>query len=597
MLPLSLLALLPLIVPPQQPDPPPTTQAPAHTAGPRRAVMPKAIANALPVHATQRRVVVKLAEARPELLAAGKPIAAELLAVTGARPLQPFFAGLATELQALRKRQLAANAHPAVDLRLYFEVIAEDAADAAALVRRLNELQCVELAYPRELPTPPPGDILPNTPDYTSQQGYRQPAPTGIDCEFARKITGASGSGVRIVEIEWGWDFDHEDLSQLRPNALVGPAPSSNQHNDHGLAVIGELAADPDEYGITGLVPDIDVRVATAYPNSGYSVANAIAAGMTVLSTGDILVLEAQTQTPLGLGPTEWVQADFDAILIASNLGVITVEAAGNGAVDLDSPTLGGLFDRGVRDSGAILVGATTGSTSFRASFSSYGTIVDANGWGSGVVTAGYGGLATIGNDPRQRYTSSFSGTSSATPMVTAAVAALRGAADAQLPPAAAAAVDGLAIRALLRTHGTALAGNQQIGRRADLRALLNASGILRGLTVSGTPDLGQTCDLQLEPPAGTGSGDLFGMLAALSPANLPLPAPLPTTAGRMLLDPASTVTMTIGVHASSGASVPFVVPNAPGLRGLRVHVQAATFGVASGSVFLSNGCELFVRR
>src|SRR5690606_31815206 len=105
MLPLSLLALLPLIVPPQQPDPPPTTQAPAHTAGPRRAVRPKAIANALPVHATQRRVVVKLAEARPELLAAGKPIAAELLAVTGARPLQPFFAGLATELQALRKRQ------------------------------------------------------------------------------------------------------------------------------------------------------------------------------------------------------------------------------------------------------------------------------------------------------------------------------------------------------------------------------------------------------------------------------------------------------------------------------------------------------------
>ena len=579
---LALALLLPLAAAPQQP---PT---------PRRAVMPKAIAASMPVATSQTRVVLKLAEGRPELVAEGAVVAPEVLEVTAARTIRPFFAGLEPQLADIRRRQLAADAAPQVDLGLYFEVVARDAADTAALVRRLNALDCVELAYPRELPTPPPGDLLPVTPDFTAQQGYRATAPAGIDADFGRTIAGASGNGVHVVEIEWGWNFDHEDLSQLRPSALLGPAPSNNSYNDHGVAVIGELAADADRYGVTGLVPDLQVRVATNYPAGGYSVANAIAVGLTALSAGDLLVLEAQASTPLGLGPTEWIQVDFDAILIATTLGVITIEAAGNGSVDLDSPILGGLFDRAVRDSGAILVGATNGSTSFRASFSSYGTIVDANGWGYNVVTTGYGSLATVGNDPRQTYTNNFSGTSSATPMVTAAVAAVRGAAMAQLDTAAAAALDGFAIRNLLRTHGTMIAANQEIGRRVDIRSLLAACGILRGLSIVGTPDIGQTCTIALAP---TSPGDLYGVLAALAPANLPLPASLPASAGRMLLDPSSTATLAIGVHGTTPAAVPFVVPNVPALQGTRVYAQGASFGVASNAVTVSNSGELFVRR
>ncbi len=598
MLPPILLVLLSFAAAPQ--DPP----------APRRAVMPKAIAVALPIAASQTRVVVKLVEehdesARSDLVTAGQLTAPDVLAITADRPVSPFFAGLENELAAIRRRQLAHSARPEVDLARYFQVETRDAADTAVMVRRLNELACVELAYPRELPTRPPGesarelapgDILPVTPDYTNQQGYRGAAPTGIDADFGRSITGASGQGVRAVEIEWGWDFDHEDISQLRPSALVGPPVWNGLYNDHGLAVVGELAADPDQYGVTGLVPDLQMRVATNYPASGYSVANAIAAGLGVLQAGDLLVLEAQTSTPLGLGPTEWIQLDFDAILVATSLGVITIEAAGNGAVDLDSPILGGLFDRAVRDSGAILVGATNGSASFRAPFSSYGAIVDANGWGYNVVTAGYGNLATIGNDSRQSYTDTFSGTSSATPMVTAAVAALRGAAHAQLHPAAAAAVDGFAIRQLLRNHGTAIAGNQLIGRRVDIEALLVAAGIWRGLSVVGAPITGQTCTLQLAPPSPMGPGDLYGMLGALDASNQALPAPLPASAGRLLLDPATTVTLAIGVHGTTPASLPITVPNDPLFRGLSLFAQGASFGIGTGSVTVSNGVELFLR-
>jgi hypothetical protein len=52
---------------------------------PRRAVMPKALANTLPVTPLQTRVVVKLAEARADLLAGDAVAAPELLAVVGAR--------------------------------------------------------------------------------------------------------------------------------------------------------------------------------------------------------------------------------------------------------------------------------------------------------------------------------------------------------------------------------------------------------------------------------------------------------------------------------------------------------------------------------
>ena len=55
-----------------------------------------------------------------------------------------------------------------------------------------------------------------------------------------------------------------------------------------------------------------------------------------------------------------------------------------------------------------------------RSSFSNFGSRVDCYGWGQNVTTCGYGWLdAGTGND--STYTSTFSGTSSATPIVAGA--------------------------------------------------------------------------------------------------------------------------------------------------------------------------------
>jgi serine protease len=561
-----------------------------------RSVMPKELASALPIDPAQTRVVLKLAEQRPDLIADHRIVAADVLAVIGGRPTGPFFRGLEPQLAELRARQLRAapaGTVPPVDLGLYFEVEAKDAADTRALVLQLNGLAAVELAYPRELPTPPPGDILPVTPDYTANQGYRAAPPNGLDGATMLATPGATGAGIRVLDIEWGWSFVHEDLSRVRASSLVGPPINNHSYDDHGTAVMGEICGDADTAGITGFTPDVSVFVATDYPSTGYSVAAAIAVGLPVLRAGDVMLLEAQTNTPLGLGPTEWVQADFDAILIATNLGVITVEAAGNGAVNLDSPSLGGLFDINVRDSGAIVVGASDGIALVRAGFSTYGNRIDANGWGYNVASTGYGDLATIGGDSRQSYTASFSGTSSASPMVTSAVLALRGAAEAQLDAAAAAALDAFAIRALLRTHGTQVPGGS-IGRRPDSAALLAAAGVLTGLRVVGEPATGQTCSIQITPGFQAGPNDFFALSGGFAAVNLPMPAPY---SGRVLVDPASSVPLMFATFATSPGQLSVTVPNDPSFRGLRYLVQGFTLVGATGAITATNSVQLFVRR
>jgi hypothetical protein len=537
------------------------------------------------------RIVVKLAEG------SGEAARRALADAAGDAVVQPFFAGLELQLAALRARVLAAlppGARPPADLALYHEVRCAPAA-TAALLARLAALPAVELAYPRERAAPPPGDILPVTPSFVTRQGHRAAAPSGIDALAAQQTTGAWGRGITVLDIEWGWWFDHEDLAVLRPASLVGPPVVNNAYNDHGVAVIGELAGDPDRWGVTGLTPDVRVLCATDYPATGYSVAAAIVVGLPYLQRGDVMLLEAQTHTPLGLGPTEWNQADFDAIQNATRLGVVVVEAAGNGGVNLDDARLGGLFDVNVRDSGAIVVGATNGSALQRASFSCYGTRIDANGWGANVASTGYGDMFNPGGDRRQYYTASFNGTSSASPIVTSAVIALLGAARAQLGPAEAALFDHRLVRQLLRSHGTVVPGPQNIGRRPDLLATFRAAFLERGTRLLDPSQLGRTFRIELAPP-GLGANDSWALLAAPVAANLGLGLPLPgPLCDRLLLDPSTLQFVGGGGFATNPAVITVPVPADQNLIGARFYFQALTLEALAARPCLTNSVMAFV--
>ena len=275
--------------------------------------------------------------------------------------------------------------------------------------------------------------MAPATPDYQGQQGYRLSAPLGIGASEVAAVAGADGAGIAIVDIEYNWVLDHEDLeldasANIDSDALYDPYPQDQ--GNHGTAVLEILGGRPNAYGVTGLVPEATLLVAPAMTVSyGYNVARAVNLAVQTLEPGDVILIEQQSYVCGGsnFGPVEWSLPVFDAIATATALGIVVVEAAGNGAVDLDAPECEGWFDRNVRDSGAIIVGAGKSDSHTRLSFSTYGSRVDLQGWGESVATAGYGALFDPG-DVRQRYTASFSGTSSASPIVVGAVAAVQGA-------------------------------------------------------------------------------------------------------------------------------------------------------------------------
>jgi serine protease len=338
------------------------------------------------------------------------------------------------KLDSQRAAAEAESGRKLADLNLYFTVKLPAGADAAAVADRLNALPFVEFAEPAPVPAPLPIDIAPTTPKFVSQQGYLKPGP-GVGALSGEEFPGGDGAGMRVVDLEYSWQFDHEDLELPSDRMLTGGQTASDPFNDtnHGTAVLGEMIAQTNRYGVTGIAPKAEAYVAAANTVEGrYNPSRAILVAGERLRRGDVLILEQQYWVcgyPTGnnrYGPIETLQAVFDAVSTLTARGVIVTAAAGNGNVNLDAPECGTTFNRSVRDSGAIIVGAGAPSDRSRLSFSSYGSRVDVQGWGQSVTTTGYGALFNPG-DIRQRYTSAFNGTSSATPIVTGAALAIQG--------------------------------------------------------------------------------------------------------------------------------------------------------------------------
>ena len=317
------------------------------------------------------------------------------------------------------------------------------------------------------------------TPNLENEQDYLGASPLGIDADFAWTQSGGNGAGVRIIDMENGFNQNHEDL----PSTFIRVNDSNN--NDHGTAVMSVVGARNNGTGVTGIAHGAQL----GFYGWGSNTSASIVQAANNLNAGDVLILEGQIASNLsgtgectntnqnGCVPMEWNQANFDAILTATQSGVIVIEAAGNGNNNLDNSIYLNRFNRNTRDSGAFLIAATNSTANIqRSGFSNHGTRIDFNAWGQNVASAGLYGNTLFNGGTNRTYGDGFAGTSSASPIVAGAVASLQGYARATLNQV----LTVEQVRDILTNTGVPEPAGQQVGVRPNLaQAIPAAAGTL----------------------------------------------------------------------------------------------------------------------
>lgn len=335
-------------------------------------------------------------------------------------------------------KEIKDSDHISSNLLNYYIVETQDDIDVQALLTKIEKSSLVETAYLQEEEAPP-AERLPNLsvnpydePRLT-RQGYLEPAPLGINAPYAWSIKGGDGKGTTFVDMEYGWLFNHEDLVNQKIELISGQ--NKSEHHDHGTSVLGIVSAEDNNIGGIGIAPKAKVKVISQIRDNGnYNTADAILSAVNNMQAGDILLLEAQATydgyEDKNYFPVEVKPDIFDAIRMGTNKGIIIIEAGANGGNDLDQ-----FRDRNgkqvlnrnspdFKDSGAIMVGAASARVPHKRSyFSNYGSRVDVYGWGNAVDTTDAKPSEFITN----LYTSSFAGTSSASPIIAGAAASIQG--------------------------------------------------------------------------------------------------------------------------------------------------------------------------
>ena len=337
----------------------------------------------------------------------------------------------------------------------FAQVFPRRAGDAKDLARRLGRACAVWKASVSASPVPA-GSVVSGkgsgSRNFESAQGYLHSGPNGLGALDLRRDgwAGADGEGIIVCDLESGWNFHHEDLRVM--TRVGGEFDGPGASREHGTAVMGVMLARAGRSGLIGMVPRANGYVSSAMIDGAWNVGGAIAAATRRLQAGDVILIELQDKPA---GGTRYVAMQywdsvFSAIRAATDKGVTVVQAAGNGDENFDRSAF---TDTGLqKDSGAITVGAGVPPTNYlgydgdehgfeayeslgpprsRLWFSNYGGIVDVQAWGWNVTTLGYGDAQ--GGHSNRWFTHRFSGTSSAAPMVAAAVVAIQSRAKQEL--------------------------------------------------------------------------------------------------------------------------------------------------------------------
>jgi hypothetical protein len=303
----------------------------------------------------------------------------------------------------------------------------------------------------------------------------------GVDADYAWS-QGVDGSNVSVHALEYGLNIYHEEF--LGRNAKIADVMTISSEaylyiKHHGNATAGIVYSHDGDYGTKGIAYNADEYI--LYPEwqegQDWDRVQAVSNAVANANRGDIIIYEMQYPGP----DDKLVVAEIDPLVwdltkIASDNGIIVVAAAGNGGGNLDSPDYDEYNSRG--DSGAIIVGASTPDTLHETyAFSTHGSRVNINAWGTNVFTTGYGNISIGADDDiNQYYIPTFAGTSSATAISGGCVTALQ---SFYYTISGGQYLTSVEMRDVLVQSGIQLTDSAPIGPYIDLRAAMERLVVL----------------------------------------------------------------------------------------------------------------------
>jgi len=363
-------------------------------------------------------------------------------------------------LELVRRAKRFSPEYVAPDFLKYFIVDCPPGAKPEDMAKGFREWSIVEKAYEsRRFSVAGSVNFSDemNTHGHYDQQIYLQAAPEGVDAFYVwpkldgTGFKGGSGEGQRLLDIEYGWRLDHEDLKAHNiPPPPNDPNSTDALHRDHGTSVLGIIAAADNDRGCLGIVPEIG-SIDVAYVEDQDEIADALMEAIHKLAFGDVLLIELHVDYDLPDGsvrkvPVEVQDDIYEQLELAFSSGIVVVEPAGtqpafrgemleNIEIDDERGGLLKVLDRnggpaaGFRDSGAIVVsGAETtlvGNAHPRYARCNWGSRVDCYAQGEKVVTCTTTDLA-----PTTAYKCDFDGSSSASAIIAGVALAVQGLAE-----------------------------------------------------------------------------------------------------------------------------------------------------------------------
>ncbi|MGA1978091.1 MAG: hypothetical protein ABSG89_09600 [Bacteroidales bacterium] len=327
----------------------------------------------------------------------------------------------------------------------YFVVTVPKDSDPQAVLKALTTWKELKKAYIEPVAVcPDPLSNFSSNP-MASSQGYLDAAPAGISAKSVWSTptaAGSDGAGIKFIDIETGWNLNHEDLTGCT-GALIGTNSSPSQI-PHGTSVLGILCASDNSKGCIGIAPNPGaVHVISI---TDYSIADAITLAASNLNYGDVLLIESQYEQLIGSTdfyvPVEVIDVVSSAISVAASAGIIVIEPGGDGDLNASAINFQTYLDPinfltilnplspDFVDSGAVIVtasgsavSATVTGTHEKSAWAPLGSRLDCYAWGENIVTLDSDAAGAVNN----LYTSTFGFTSGASAIIAGAALIIQG--------------------------------------------------------------------------------------------------------------------------------------------------------------------------